>query len=68
MRDFQNGEEARVLKRGVEMEVIVFRQSGEFVYVFDKENRLYQFHFSEILPAINPYLGKNKIFQARRPE
>ena len=52
MHHFQNGEKARVLKHGVEVEVIVFRQLGEFVYAFDDGNRAYQFHVGEVLPIM----------------
>ncbi len=49
MKQFQDGEQARILKGGEEVEVIVFRQSGEWVYVFDRRNRVYQFHVSDLL-------------------
>jgi len=51
MHIFQDGEEARILKRGVEAEAIVFHQSGEIVYVFDRENRPYQFHVESVVQA-----------------
>lgn len=51
MREFQDGEVARVLRHGIEVEVVVFRQLGELIYVFDKKNRPYQFHVRDVLPA-----------------
>lgn len=55
MHDFRDGEEARVLQHGIEVEVVVFRQSGELLYVFDKQNRLYQFHVRDVSPARGVY-------------
>ena len=51
MHQFQDGDEARILRRGVEVEVRVFRQSGELVYIFDMENRPYQLHVRDVLPV-----------------
>lgn len=51
MHHFQNGEAAKILKHGVEVEVVVFRQLGEFVYAFDKGNRAYQFRVKDVLPV-----------------
>ena len=51
MRNFQDGEEARVIKHGVEAEVTVFRQIRDVVYVFDKANRAYQYRAGDLLPA-----------------
>ena len=52
MHQFHEGEEATIIKDGVEVEVVVFRQSGEAVYVFDKANRAYKFHVEDLLPAM----------------
>lgn len=50
MHDFHTGEPVRILKHGVEAELTVFSQQGEFVYVFDKRNRAFQFHVSNVFP------------------
>ncbi len=51
MHEFQDGEEARVVLHGIEVEVVVFRQCGELVYVFDQKNHAYQFHVKNLKPA-----------------
>jgi hypothetical protein len=55
MHEFQDGEEARVIKHGTEVEVMVFRQIGDLVYVFDKANRAYQYRVRDVLPARRLY-------------
>jgi len=51
MREFHDGEEARVIQHGVEVEVVVFCQSGDWVYVFDKANRAYQYRERDLMPV-----------------
>ena len=51
MHEFQEGEEARVIRHGAQVELMVFRQIGDFVYVFDKNNRAYQYHVRDVMPA-----------------
>lgn len=52
MHHFQDGEEARVIRNGADLPVVVFRQLGEVVYVFDGANRAYQFHVEDVRPAM----------------
>ena len=54
MHHFENGEAAKVIRHGEEMEVIVFRQLGEFVYAFDNKNRVYLFRATDVAPMRVP--------------
>ena len=67
MHHFQDGEEARVMKNGAEVSVIVFRQLGEAVYVFDSASRAYLFHVKDVRPATMrcraPHAAKGDYFR-----
>ena len=68
MHEFQDGEEARVIKHGVEVEVMVFRQTGDLVYVFDKENRAYQYPARDVMPARTLYTDTHEQGGVQRRE
>ncbi len=57
VNQFHDGEQVRILKSGLEVEMIVFRQSGDWVYVFDRDNRVYQFHVSDVLGPVRSWAG-----------
>lgn len=61
VHEFQDGEEAKVIRHGVEVEVMVFRQTGDFVYVFDKENRAYQYRARDVMPAKRLYTNNGGV-------
>ena len=48
LRRFQNGEKATMVAHGTKVDVIVFRQTGDIVYVFDPSNRCYQVNVREV--------------------
>jgi hypothetical protein len=48
---YQEGDKASVCKQGAEVEMIVFRQAGELVSLFDQSNRYYLFHIGEVRPV-----------------
>ena len=54
MHKFQEGQKASVIKDGAEVEMIVFHQSGELVYLFDPANRCYLLHISDVCPVESP--------------
>ena len=54
MHKFQEGQKARVMKQGAEVEMIVFHQSEELVYLFDQANRCYLFHIRDVHPVKSP--------------
>lgn len=55
MHTFQEGQKARVMKdSGAEVEMIVFHQSGELVYLFDRANRYYLFHNRDVRLVPSP--------------
>jgi len=51
---FQEGQKASVMKDGDEVEMIVFHQSGELVYLFDRANRCYLYHIRDVRPVKSP--------------
>jgi hypothetical protein len=67
MHEFQEGEEAKVIRRGAEVELMVFRQIGDFVYVFDKENRGYQYHVRDVKPATTLYTDAHEKVMSAAP-
>jgi hypothetical protein len=50
VNEFWEGQKASVMKHGVEVEMIVFRQSGELVSLFDRSHRFYLFHVRDVQP------------------
>lgn len=59
----QEGQKATVLKEGVEVEMIVFHQSGELVYLFDLANRCYLFPVSAVRSVQNHPSGDVTVHQ-----
>lgn len=57
MHKFHEGDTASVIKDGVEVEMIVFHQSGELVSLFDRTNRYYLFHVMDVRPLRSPRAG-----------
>lgn len=52
MHKFEEGQKASVIRNsGAEIEMIVFHQSGELVYLFDQANRYYLFHIRNVRPV-----------------
>ncbi|KAA6458305.1 hypothetical protein DYQ86_20535 [Acidobacteria bacterium AB60] len=54
MEHFEVGDRVTILSHGMKMEVVVFRQLGAFVYLSDKENRVYQFPVDDVLAIDHP--------------
>ena len=55
MTKYREGQKARVMKHGIEVEMIVFRQTGELVSLFDRSNRFYLFHTRDVHPVSSPH-------------
>lgn len=51
MHQFRDGDAAKILRHGIEVELFVFRQCGELVYVFDRRNHLYRLPVRDLMPA-----------------
>jgi hypothetical protein len=47
---FEEGQKVSVMKQGAEVEMIVFRQSGGLVSLFDRSNRFYLFQVKDVRP------------------
>lgn len=59
MNHFQPGEQLRIFKHGVHVDVVAFRQLGEFVYVFDEMIRMYQYRISDVV-QVNTNFGASQ--------
>ena len=57
MNTFREGQKACVMKHGVEVEMIVFRQTGELVSLFDRSHRFYLFHVKDVYPVKSPHFS-----------